>query len=106
MFRITGMLVLAMMAGMCIPDCVNAGELSNGRSGSQNQVEICEILCLGYFRVPGTTTCVHIFGQIRADYYLRSAQTRSDDTTNFRYQARMTFDGRTLTEYGVLQSLI
>lgn len=105
-FGFTRAMRTAAIAGMAFIEYANAAELPDGKAALPSHVQTCPDLGLGYFRVAGTPTCIHVFGQVRADYYVRSNQGRGSDTTNFRYQARMTFDGRTLTDYGVLQSLI
>lgn len=69
---------------------------------------ICREFGEGFFFLPGTSTCLQITGEVRADYVVRGGKAfaGSDDKTEFESGAAVDFDARTNTEWGVLRSLI
>lgn len=71
-------------------------------------VKVCTAFGPGFFYIPGTDTCLQISGQIRADYWYMSnpdvANKRNLNQTQFRTNARIRFDARTQTDYGLLRS--
>ncbi|WP_448147762.1 porin [Labrys miyagiensis] len=84
-------------------------------------VKVCSTFGPGFFYIPGSDTCLKIGGEIRADYRVfggdsgyrisptRVALTsagfdRNDDRSAFNTQARIWFDARTQTEWGLLRS--
>ncbi len=72
-------------------------------------VKVCDTFGTGYFYIPGTETCLRIGGNVR--YHLRYAEpvlkaARTENHTFTRAEARLQFDARTMTEYGLLRSFI
>ncbi|WP_448955540.1 porin [Labrys neptuniae] len=69
---------------------------------------ICHDFGDDFFLLPGTSTCLQIAGEVRADYVVRGgkAYASSDDRTEFETGAAVDFDARTKTEWGVLRSLV
>ncbi|GLS21798.1 porin [Labrys miyagiensis] len=82
-------------------------------------VKVCSTFGPGFFYIPGTDTGLKIGGEIRADYRVFGHSsdapagltgpglgdfTRNDDRTAFNTQARIWFDARTQTDYGLLRS--
>lgn len=72
-------------------------------------VKVCTAFGPGFFYIPGTDTCLKISGQIRADYWFAQAPSnatgkRNISQTQFRTNARIRFDARTQTDWGMLRS--
>ncbi|WP_448952883.1 porin [Labrys neptuniae] len=74
-------------------------------------MKVCTAFGPGFFYIPGSDTCLKIFGQIRADSWFQSTpksetNKRGVNQSQFRTNARIRFDARTQTEWGVLRSFI
>src|SRR5499425_96050 len=82
-------------------------------------VKVCSLYGEGFFYVPGTDTCIKIGGWVRYDQYFgptggsgdpfitgAGGRNESFDSPDYQMRARtvVSFDVRTQTEYGVLQS--
>jgi hypothetical protein len=82
-------------------------------------VKVCTLYGEGFFYIPGTDTCIKVGGWVRWDQYfgntggsgnpfVTSSAGRNDSFDSADYQTRartvVSFDVRTQTEYGVLQS--
>ncbi len=73
-------------------------------------VRICDVYGAGFFYIPGTETCLRIGGEIRAQYGTSdsdgvgyNAYGMNDDRWNTHARARIYFDARSETEYGLLR---
>jgi len=77
-------------------------------------VRICDAFGTGFYYIPGTETCIRVFGRLRADYNLWSAQTGvytaaaagTEQGWRFRARAYIRVDTRTNTEFGLLRTFI
>jgi hypothetical protein len=82
-------------------------------------VKVCSLYGEGFFYIPGTDTCIKVGGWVRYDQYfgntggsgnpfVTGSTGRNDSFDSADYQTRartvVSFDVRTQTEYGVLQS--
>lgn len=71
-------------------------------------VGVCSAAGEGYYVVPGTATCIHIYGRVRAEYqgYLTSGDSgvpdRNISATNWLSRAYIHLDSRSDTEFGPL----
>ncbi|MGX1100354.1 porin [Amorphus sp. MBR-141] len=69
-------------------------------------VGVCSAAGEGYYTVPGTSTCIHVHGRVRAEYqgYLISGDTGSPDrdlsSTNWLSRAYIHLDSWSETEFG------
>jgi len=72
-------------------------------------VKVCDTFGTGFFYIPGTETCLKIGGYARYELAYLEPQygmSRIENHTFTRARARLTFDARTMTEYGLLRSFI
>ena len=72
-------------------------------------VKVCDTFGTGFFYIPGTETCLKIGGYARYELAYREpvlGAARTENHTWTRARARLTFDARTMTEYGLLRSFI
>jgi hypothetical protein len=73
-------------------------------------VRVCDVYGAGFFYIPGTETCLKIFGEVR--YQIGTANNDDgyhgfeDDTWNKLSRGRFGFDARSETEWGTLQGYI
>ncbi len=74
-------------------------------------VRICDAFGSGFYYIPGTETCIRVFGRVRADYNYFSGDTPvwsgvPGDAQAWRFRARayVRMDTRTNTEYGLLRT--
>lgn len=85
-----------------------AAELHVKKEQFVEYVKVCSSFGAGFFYIPGSNTCLKFGGEMRA-YYLGTGGTsfsRDDHRSAFYTQARIGFDVRTQTEWGVLRSYI
>jgi hypothetical protein len=113
-------LLLGAAAGIAAIGAAQAADLPMTKGEAVEYVKVCSAFGPGFFYIPGSDTCLKIAGEIRADYrfYNQSGdgvrgrnfnpdsynQTRNNLTTAFNTEARVSFDARTQTEYGLLRS--
>ncbi len=57
----------------------------------------------GFFRQPGSSTCLRISGQVRGEAGVRQRGSAMQDSTGFSSRARVMLDARTQTELGPLR---
>jgi len=75
-------------------------------------VKVCSEFGEGYFYIPGTDTCLRLQGEIRAKYLFfqpkdsASGTKRDANATDFQTEARVMWDARTQTEWGLLRSFL
>ncbi len=74
-------------------------------------VRICDAFGSGFYYIPGTETCIRVFGRVRADYNYVTGDTAfwggfPGDSNAWRFRARayVRMDTRTNTEYGLLRT--
>jgi len=99
-------ILLGFAAGLVSLGAASAADLPMEKAEPVEYVKVCSAFGPGFFYIPGSDTCLQISGQIRADYYYQEPQKRTDNSTIFRSQARVRFDARTQTDYGLLRSFL
>ena len=100
---------------------VQAADLPSRKAAPVEYVRVCDAYGRGFFYIPGTDTCVRIGGLVRADYaYVPAKNTfggidaafvpvlatlaDTQHTVGWEARARITFDARTQTSWGVVQT--
>lgn len=98
--------LLSAAAGIAAIGTAQAADLPMTKGEAVEYVKVCSAFGSGFFYIPGTDTCLKIGGEIRAKYYAYggSGFTRNDNRSAFDTQARIWFDARTETEWGLLRS--
>ncbi|WP_448956333.1 porin [Labrys neptuniae] len=93
-------------AGLVGLAAAQAADLPTTKGEAIEYVKVCTAFGPGFFYIPGSDTCLKIGGEVRAYYRVfgGSHLTRNDDRTSFNAKARMWFDARTQTEWGLLRS--
>ncbi|MDP2355638.1 MAG: porin, partial [Beijerinckiaceae bacterium] len=98
-----------------------AADLPSRKAAPVDYVRICDAYGRGFFYIPGTDTCVRFGGLVRADYAFVAKQdvfsginaagvpvlaVRDDaqHVNGWEARARITFDARTQTSWGVVQT--
>ncbi|MGO4336619.1 porin [Labrys sp. KB_33_2] len=109
-------LLLGAAAGFAALATAQAADLPMTKGEAVEYVKVCSAFGPGFFYIPGSDTCLKIGGEIRADYRVynqsgdsRTAkdgykQNRDIHSSGFNTEARLSFDARTQTEYGLLRS--
>jgi len=98
------LIMLGAAASMLSLSAAYGADLPMTKAEAVEYVKVCSAFGPGFFYIPGSDTCLQISGQIRADYFYTQPHSRNDDQTTFRSQARIRFDARTDTDYGLLRS--
>jgi len=106
--------LLGAAAGLMTVGAAQAADLPMTKAEAVEYVKVCTEFGEGFFYIPGTDTCLKLGGEVRADYRFQSRRdftsptgfARDDDANWFRTEARLKFDARTATEYGMLRSYI
>ncbi|MDP2354720.1 MAG: porin, partial [Beijerinckiaceae bacterium] len=98
-----------------------AADLPSRKAAPVDYVRICDAYGRGFFYIPGTDTCVRFGGLVRADYAFVATQNVFNGITaggvpvlsvrddaqhinGWEARARLTFDARTQTSWGVVQT--
>lgn len=102
-------LLLGAIAALASVTAASAADLPMTKGEAVEYVKVCSAFGPGFFYIPGSDTCLQISGQVRADYWFQStpdhiANKRNINQTQFRTNARIRFDARTQTDYGLLRS--
>ncbi|MDZ5448021.1 porin [Labrys sp. ZIDIC5] len=108
-------LLLGAAAGIAAIGTAQAADLPMTKGEAVEYVKVCSAFGPGFFYIPGSDTCLKIGGEIRADYRAFGGKrpsefaaarkfSRDDNRTAFNTQARIWFDARTETEWGLLRS--
>ncbi|MDZ5448139.1 porin [Labrys sp. ZIDIC5] len=102
-------ILLGAGAGFLGIAAASAADLPMSKGEAVEYVKVCTAFGPGFFYIPGTDTCLKISGQIRADYWFAQAPSnatgkRNISQTQFRTNARIRFDARTQTDWGMLRS--
>ncbi|PRH84604.1 hypothetical protein C5L14_25810 [Labrys okinawensis] len=116
--------LLGAAAGIAAIGAAQAADLPMTKGEAVEYVKVCSAFGPGFFYIPGSDTCLKIGGEIRADYrafggdrvgintsatsinnvLTNGGQNRNDDRSAFNTQARIWFDARTETDWGLLRS--
>ncbi|WP_413993090.1 porin [Labrys okinawensis] len=119
-------LLLGAAAGIAAIGAAQAADLPMTKGEAVEYVKVCSAFGPGFFYIPGTDTCLKIGGEIRADYrafggdrpgfvagtgalagdtvFSKNKFNRNDNRSAFNTEARIWFDARTQTDYGLLRS--
>ncbi|CAM5764310.1 porin [Labrys miyagiensis] len=113
-------LLLGAAASVAAFSAAQAADLPMTKGEAVEYVKVCSAFGPGFFYIPGSDTCLKISGEIRADYRFYNQdgdgvsgrnfradsykQTRNIHSSAFNTEARLSFDARTQTEYGLLRS--
>ncbi|PRH84793.1 hypothetical protein C5L14_24965 [Labrys okinawensis] len=99
-------LLLGAAAGVAVIGAAQAADLPMTKGEAVEYVKVCSAFGTGFFYIPGSDTCLKIGGDVRADYRVfgGSGFSRNDDRSAFNAQARIWFDARTDTDWGLLRS--
>ncbi len=98
-----------------------AADLPSRKAAPVEYVRICDAYGRGFFYIPGTDTCVRFGGLVRADYAfvakkdvfsglnafnipVLSVPADAQHVVGWEARARITFDARTQTSWGVVQT--
>lgn len=60
----------------------------------------------GFYRAPGSSTCLKLSGQLRAEALLRDGRTRWGDSASMRAAAGIGAEARTETEFGPARAML
>ncbi|MDZ5454057.1 porin [Labrys sp. ZIDIC5] len=98
--------LLGAAAGVAAIGAAQAADLPMTKGEAVEYVKVCSAFGPGFFYIPGSDTCLKIGGEIRADYRVFGGTgfNRNDDRSAFNTQARIWFDARTETDWGLLRS--
>ena len=98
--------ILGTVAGLTSFAAAHAADLPMTKGEAVEYVKVCTAFGPGFFYIPGSDTCLRIGSEFRIDYriYGGGKFNRDDNRTAFNAQARVWFDARTETEYGLLRS--
>jgi hypothetical protein len=99
-------LLLGSAAGLFAVAGAQAADLPVTKAAPVDYVRVCSTYGTGYFFLPGTDTCLRISGFLRAEYLYLEPFRRDIDATGFRARARLNFDFRQPTEYGLLRAFV
>jgi Porin subfamily len=110
-------LLLGAAAGLATIGAAQAADLPMTKGEAVEYVKVCSAFGPGFFYIPGTDTCLKIGGEIRADYRAFGGDrptalgvprtfdfNRNDNRSAFNTEARIWFDARTQTDWGLLRS--
>ena len=68
-------------------------------------VKVCDTYGNGFFYIPGTETCLKFSGYVRSEL-IYNDNGSGNETTDWRYRARLNIDARNETDWGTLRSQI
>ncbi|WP_181707760.1 porin, partial [Chthonobacter rhizosphaerae] len=102
-------ILLGTAAGLMVASAAQAADLPGEPvPAAVDYVKVCDTFGAGFFYIPGTETCLDISGRVRFRVTAFEADQDGDGdddfSTQFRADARVDFDARTMTEYGQLRS--
>ncbi|WP_448956650.1 porin [Labrys neptuniae] len=102
----TKSLLLGTIAGLAVIGAAQAADLPMTKGEAVEYVKVCSAFGPGFFYIPGSDTCLKIGGEVRAKYYGFGGTgfNRNDNRSAFDTQARVWFDARTQTDWGLLRS--
>jgi len=100
--------LLAGVVGVLGMPAEAAEEPGERRKGTDGYVRVCTPYGKGFFTIPGTDTCLRVSGRARFEYAFQNAYSRTGagDISGYQGRARLNFDARTQTDYGVLRGFV
>jgi hypothetical protein len=99
-------LLLGTAAGLATVAGAHAADLPVRKAAPVEFVRVCSTYGAGFFYVPGTDSCLKIGGHAMAEFQYGEPITRADNVTGIRVRARLNFDHRTATAYGLLRTFV
>lgn len=112
-------LLLGSAAGLVAVASASAADLPVRKAAPVDYVRVCSAYGTGFFFIPGTDTCLRVGGFVRAQYSYTPPRphlnrfandgenaARDQNTTASLARARVNFDSRTGTEFGLLRTFI
>lgn len=93
--------LVACLAAVIAPTVVAAQPV-----GTVESVRACPQHGPGFYRVPGSPTCIRIGGRVATQYTVVTRKGSRDDSGGFGSQGRVSLDTRTDTAYGPLRSFV
>ncbi|HUG61375.1 MAG TPA: porin [Methylomirabilota bacterium] len=100
-----GTLLLGTAAGLMVASAAQAADLPGEPvPAAVDYVKVCDTFGAGFFYIPGTETCLDISGRVR--FRVQYDNFGDTDLLRFRADARVDFDIRSSTEYGVLRTFV
>lgn len=110
---------VAAAAGVIAAGSAHAADLAKKAPAAANYVKVCDAYGAGYFYIPGSDTCLKIYGYARyslaingpskdwlATHSAASSWTRSGNGLGTTVKVMLGIDARTTTEFGLLRSNI
>jgi len=99
-------LALTSIAGLFASSTAWAADMPLGKARPAEGLEICTAFGAGFFRVPGTGTCIRIGGRIRSEFAGRTPFNKTNDPSSFYAEGRLAIDARDETEFGPLSATL
>ncbi len=106
-------------AVLCAAGSAQAADLAKKAPAAANYVKVCDAYGAGFFYIPGTETCLKIFGYARytmavngptnawlENHSATSSWRRGGNGIGSTAKVMLSFDARSSTEYGLLRSVI
>jgi len=116
--KLTKSLLLGSAAAVVAVSAGYAADLPSKKAAPASYVKVCDAYGAGFFYIPGTDTCLHVGGRVRADYgYYKAGNlyTAGNGATTTASQAmnseaweargRVDLDARTQTSEGTVQTV-
>jgi|GEM_PF-1358934 len=94
--------------GLLLACPAQAGEkpFPKAPSDSVEKMRACPEYGPGFFKPPGSGTCVKIGGRVRGETGWGSGKDRRSDATRWRSQGELGIDSRTGTAYGPARAVV
>ena len=103
--KLTKSLLLASAAGLAAVATASAADLPSKKAAPVEYVKVCPSYGPGFYYIPGTDTCLRVFGNARFEANVSQTYARNDNTTSYRSGARIALDARNNTEYGLVRTV-
>ena len=97
-------LLLGSVAGFAAVAGAQAADLPSKKAAPVEYVRVCSQFGAGFFYVPGSDTCLKLYGRVRADYIYSEPLTRGSNTTSTRARGYFRLDSYTPTDWGPLRA--
>ncbi|WP_293854053.1 porin [uncultured Alsobacter sp.] len=97
-------LLLGSVAGFAAVAGAQAADLPSKKAAPVEYVRVCSQFGAGFFYVPGSDTCLKVYGRVRADYIYNEPLTRGSNTTTTRARGYFRLDSYTPTDWGPLRA--
>jgi hypothetical protein len=92
------------VAGLFASAAARSADMPAGRARPAEGLEICAVFGSGFFRIPGTGTCIRVGGRVRSELAGRTAFKKTNDPSSFYAEGRLSIDARDETEWGPLSA--